>query len=91
MHETCDHHAHQDRADAGHQGDLVGGGALGEQAPDQWAQEVLECGFDLVDAGHVDEVSGEAIWLLSVDGILGWIWRRRLVCGFNAESVVLSR
>ena len=29
-----------------------------EQALDQGAQEVLERGFDLVDAGHVGEVSG---------------------------------
>ena len=47
---------------------------LANRRPDQGAQEVLEGGFDLVDAGHVGEVSGAAIWLLSVDGILGWIW-----------------
>ncbi|MNJ04012.1 hypothetical protein D3C73_1645820 [compost metagenome] len=62
MHETCDHQAHQDRADAGDQGDLVGGGAVVEQAPDQGAQEVLERGFDLVDAGHVGEVSALDSW-----------------------------
>ncbi|MNP81748.1 hypothetical protein D3C76_1801980 [compost metagenome] len=57
MHEAGDHRTHQHRANARQHCDLIGGGAIVEQTSDQWAQEVLEGRFDLVDAWHVDGVS----------------------------------